>query len=1252
MLKKIFLVLLITSVLPCTMIAEWIPLDEKSTSKVHPEVIILSQDIDGIVLKIDISGFELNEFVTEGKKFQSVDLLSDIFTTEPGFPEVPHIAKVLAIPDQANVSIEIIETGKVHTFKNIHLPPARLSWIEGQPETPYSENSKAFKSSSAYPDVYSSMETPSIFRDFRIARLSVFPIRYIASKEEIHVVSSITVRVTYNYGKEDVVNPKMTSRKEISPSFSKLYRSFIFNYQDVLNRYYNGDENGREVMLCIMPDEFVTSFEPYADWKRQTGIDVQITKFSDIGANSNNPMIIKNHISYAYNNWENPPTYVLLVGDNGVFPIKIVDYDYSFATENYFVEIEGDDFFPEMMVGRLTNQGDYRMRVMLNKFMKYEKHPYTVDTDWFKKAICCSNDAYASQISTKRFTANILIEDGKFTSVDTLMSDSWGGSGCSMNLSDVKDALNEGRSYLNYRGEGWSSGWWASCYPFGTSDVSSINNSEKLPFITSIGCGVAMFNTSGGNCFGEEWVQLGSLDEPRGSIAFIGPTSNTHTTYNNRIDKGIYVGMFQEGMDTPGEAMLRGKLYMYNVFGDDPWVEYHYRVFCILGDPSVHIWKDVPRDIVVNHESSIPVGFSQPEFTATFESTGLPVANAQVFLVGDDIYATGTSDSTGKVIIDIVPVTEGSLTVTVRGGNVIPYQAAMAIEQSAEHIAPDGDPVVIDLDGNINGIINPNENCSITFTIKNWGTQTSNNVQGTITVVDSDFVEIITTDPVSFGNIPSGSSSTGEPFQFFVLPNYPMDEIFTIKLHITGNTGEWEYDFVEEVLGCELIYKSTVIDDEGSVNRNFRMDPGETVKVYISIVNSGKDIAPDVLGVLSSNDPYITIDDSTGSFGTLDTTDVSMNTTTYFIVTVSPSCPTDYFAEYSLLLYTQNGNYPYETVCDFTIPVSVPISTDFTGPDEYGYYAYSIEDSIYEQAPDYNWIEINETGTAITIPNTSEYTQTVNLPFIFKHYGVDYESVRISTDGWLAFGSGSQTSYSNNVLPYNDNINNMVAVLWEDFFNDDIDDGDIYYHHDVVNHSFIIEWDSVAHWSSSDVREIFQAVLLDPAYYDTPTGDGEIIFQYKKLSRTESSSIGIENNSQDIGLLYVYNDNYDATASLLKSGTAIKFTTEPPHTTVSIDENIDIVSNSLMLNQNYPNPFISQTWINYTLTEQSNVTFSIYDLKGELIRTLDNGHKDEGKHTIEWNGVNEKGNRVAPGIYIYQLKTDRAMETRKMFMVK
>ena len=1253
MFKNILFVLLVSLFLPAFASAKWVSTNTSKKQETQPSVKIISQNSNSTILKIEVFGFNEKSFMANGKAFQSVDLLTDIFTTKPGFPELPHIAKVLAIPDNASISVEVLETSEVQTYKNIHLPPARKSWIEGEPEPAYTKNDKAFQSTNVFPKAAAVIESPSIFRDFRIARVSVYPIRYIASKNQIEVVSSITIKVNYNYDKGEVINPKNTAQRAIAPSFHKLYKSFIFNYDEVLNNRSN-NQNGREVMLCIIPDEFVSTFEPYAQWKRESGTDVKITKFSDIGANSNNPTIIKNHISDAYHNWENPPTYVLLVGDDGIVPTRIVDYDYSFANEDYFVEVDGNDHFPEMMIGRITNQNDYQLQVMLNKFMKYEKEPYIADSEWFTKAICCSNNEHESQVNTKRFTANVMIEDGGFTTVDTLMSDGYyGGAGCTYNLYDVVDLINEGRSILNYRGEGWSDGWWANCYQFDNMTVSSLNNGEKLTFVTSIGCGVAMFDVNGGNCFGEEWLQLGSVDNPRGAVAFVGPGSNTHTTYNNRIDKGIYVGMFQEGMDTPGEALLRGKLYMFNVFGNDPMVEYHYRVFYVLGDPSIHIWKDTPEPVAVNYPSSIPVGYSQPEFTITHAASGNPVVNAQVCILGDDVYATGTSDSTGKVSIGITPLIPETLTVTVRGGNVIPFQGTMVVDQTAEHIAPESEPIIIDIDGNLDGLINPNENCNITFTLKNWGTQTSNNVNATLTS-ESDFVEIITTDPVSFGNMPSGTISIGDPFQFHVLPNCPVGEVITIKLNVTSDGGSWEYTYNEEVVGCNLVYNRSLVNDEGSLNNNFRMDPGETVKLFLYIENIGVDLASDVSGELTSNDPYISITDADGSFGTLEINDIKINADNHFVVTIDGACPTDYYAEFSIRLFTENGNYPYETNVDFVIGVGVPLSTDYTGPDAYGYYAYSSDDTLYEQSPDYEWVEIRNSGTQID-NNITNYTTTVDLPFDFMYYGINYSQLRISTDGWVAFGSGSQTASQNYPIPHVDNVNSMVAVFWDDLHDGYYEEGEMYYYYDSPNNRFIVEWDGIAHnefdWPPK--REYFQVILLDPDYYNTVTGNGEIIAQYKEVKKTRSNTIGIENSTQNIGLQYVYDRGYDPTASALRSETAIKFTTETPLVIVSTNEISDesINENYSSLQQNFPNPFNTTTRINYTIGEKSNVTISIYNIRGKIVKVLQNAQQQKGKHFVTWNGTNEKNSRVSQGVYFYSIKTENVIETRKLFFL-
>jgi hypothetical protein len=78
--------------------------------------------------------------------------------------------------------------------------------------------------------------------------------------------------------------------------------------------------------------------------------------------------------------------------------------------------------------------------------------------------------------------------------------------------------------------------------------------------------------------------------------------------------------------------------------------------------------------------------------------------------------------------------------------------------------------------------------------------------------------------------------------------------------------------------------------------------------------------------------------------------------------------------------------------------------------------------------------------------------------------------------------------------------------------------------------------------------------------------------------------------------------------------------------------------------QNYPNPFNPDTWIPYQLKEDSDVTVDIYNMTGQLVRTLELGHKSAGlyvakERAVRWDGKNNDGDKVASGIYFYQLKT-------------
>jgi hypothetical protein len=91
--------------------------------------------------------------------------------------------------------------------------------------------------------------------------------------------------------------------------------------------------------------------------------------------------------------------------------------------------------------------------------------------------------------------------------------------------------------------------------------------------------------------------------------------------------------------------------------------------------------------------------------------------------------------------------------------------------------------------------------------------------------------------------------------------------------------------------------------------------------------------------------------------------------------------------------------------------------------------------------------------------------------------------------------------------------------------------------------------------------------------------------------------------------------------------------------------------------QNYPNPFNPETWIPYALSEQAYVVIKIYNIAGQLIRTLDLGVKAPGTYLSKdraayWDGKDDAGDEVASGVYFYRLYAGDKVLTRKMVVLK
>ncbi|MGC9361313.1 MAG: FlgD immunoglobulin-like domain containing protein, partial [Candidatus Syntrophosphaera sp.] len=88
------------------------------------------------------------------------------------------------------------------------------------------------------------------------------------------------------------------------------------------------------------------------------------------------------------------------------------------------------------------------------------------------------------------------------------------------------------------------------------------------------------------------------------------------------------------------------------------------------------------------------------------------------------------------------------------------------------------------------------------------------------------------------------------------------------------------------------------------------------------------------------------------------------------------------------------------------------------------------------------------------------------------------------------------------------------------------------------------------------------------------------------------------------------------------------------------------------LKGNYPNPFNPETTIRFSLKEAAPVNIGIYNVKGQLVKTLVNDEKASGNHSVVWNGRDDNGSSVSSGVYFYKMNAGKYSSTKKMILMK
>jgi hypothetical protein len=426
--------------------------------------------------------------------------------------------------------------------------------------------------------------------------------------------------------------------------------------------------------LIITHDNYYNALQPLAEWKTRKGFKTKIVTLSDIG--SSDSAQIRNYILNAYTDWQIKPEYVLLVGDKSQIPFPQCSYHgHIYRTDNYYTNLMGD-YKNEIIPGRFWVYSTNNLETVIAKVLSYDKDPYIDDSLWFRKGVTIVNEYEPPPPSDSvywadaRYTYNLMLDAG-YTHIDSFAT-SFGNSS-----SDVHNAINDGRSYILYRGVGL--GEWG--YPFDNISPSMMNNGFKLPIVVSGTCGTI-------EGIGYEWLNAGTPEQPKGVVGFFGTTTALMDAAELRsaLAKGTFESIFCDSFTTLGKACENGRQAVYDLGLE--LSEMEYESWTCLGDPEMTVWTTTPRQIDVSYDSMLLVGSCT--LSVNVQCNSMPVESALVCVMAKQdsaVYRYGRTDSLGNIeFIDEFQIPSDLVFITVTGRNLKPYCGKIIVTDFIEEI--------------------------------------------------------------------------------------------------------------------------------------------------------------------------------------------------------------------------------------------------------------------------------------------------------------------------------------------------------------------------------------------------------------------------------------------------------------------------------------------------------------------------------------------------------------------------------------
>ncbi len=538
------------------------------------DVLAKSRDTDGFIVDTDFYGMYRISVDVGGTQFDFLNIPGASNFADVGKPAAPVVRRFLEIPynydpkmNPIYLDLEIVHADFVE-LDGYYINPAQddLEDFVNATLPDYQFNDVYYTTTNSFnPGELATLDgfnQSIILRGHRLLALNLHPIQFNPVTKKVRAYSKIEVRI--NYDRPEQMKP--ISTRLFNPNYHALLNELVLNYKygpsfDLLPHHdFSVVERTGSEYLIITHDDFYDEIKPLANWKEKKGVTTTIVKTSDISAVGPTAAEIQTYISDAYRTWDPAPSYILLVGDSEFIPTNYITEHpsdshggFEIASDLHYVTVDGEDYFPDMYIGRLSVDTAAETTTVVEKILDYEINPPN-NADFYNSAVTSAffqdEDRWAGAphniwvslrdgfedrrfVLTSEEVRDFLVAEGYdvdriysadnpagenptnynngpvwfYDSGDPLPADllmpgfAWDGNGA-----DITNNITDGRflffhrdhggsrNFFNHDTGGWGGieGWGDPLYQAG--NVAGLANGDLLPVVFSVDCQCGWFD--------------------------------------------------------------------------------------------------------------------------------------------------------------------------------------------------------------------------------------------------------------------------------------------------------------------------------------------------------------------------------------------------------------------------------------------------------------------------------------------------------------------------------------------------------------------------------------------------------------------------------------------------------------------------------------------------------------------------------------------------------------------------------------